>query len=111
MNPYNSTIDDQLDSSVQSVDLGKYPDPVDSTQKIRGKSELLENLVGGLEPELVTAKSFYFFFFAAFGSLFPLMGVYFKQLGLNGAQAGILTGIRPLVEGVSASSWVRFAEK
>ncbi len=93
------------------VDLNRYPDPIDSTKKIRGKSELLETLIGGLEPELLTAKGFYFFFFAAFGSLFPLMGVYFKQLGLNGAQAGILVGIRPLVEFVSAGRWVRLAER
>ena len=38
------------------VDVSKYPEPVDSTKKIRGTSELLETLVGGLEPELVTAK-------------------------------------------------------
>jgi hypothetical protein len=33
---------------------------------------------------------FYFFFFAAFGSLFPLISVYFKQLGMDAAQV-ILT--------------------
>jgi hypothetical protein len=29
---------------------------------------------------LFVAKLFYFFFFAAFGSLFPLISVYFKQV-------------------------------
>ena len=117
MNPYNSTtaVEDNYPGYTsgvgEEVDLNKYPAPVDSSSKIRGKSELLETCIGGLEPELITAKGFYFFFFAAFGSLFPLMGVYFKQLGLNGAQAGILTGIRPLVELVSAGNWVNWAEK
>jgi hypothetical protein len=39
------------------------------------------------------------------------MGVYFKQLGLNGAQAGVLSGIRPLVEYIAAPMWVSFAER
>src|SRR5947207_14395204 len=42
---------------------------------------------------LIIPKAFYFFFFAAFGSLFPLMAVYFKQLGMNSIQTGILIGI------------------
>lgn len=99
------------DPTADEVDLNKYPEAKDSTNKIRGKSELLETIVGGLEPELVVAKGFYFFFYAAFGSLFPLMGVYFKQLGLNGAQAGILSGLRPLVEFISAPILVGYAER
>lgn len=39
------------------------------------------------------------------------MGVYYKQLGLNGAQAGILSGCRPLVEYLAAPFWVAWAEK
>ena len=42
--------------------------------------------------ELLVSKLFYLFFFAAFGSLFPLLGVYFKQLGMNALQCGILMG-------------------
>jgi len=44
------------DPNNPEIDLAKYPEPKDSTNKIRGKSELLETLVGGLEPELVVAK-------------------------------------------------------
>lgn len=39
------------------------------------------------------------------------MGVYFKQLGLNAAQAGILSGCRPLVEYFAAPFWVGWAER
>ena len=42
--------------------------------------------------ELLVSKLFYLFFFAASGSLFPLLGVYFKQLGMNALQCGILMG-------------------
>jgi hypothetical protein len=43
---------------------------------------------------LALGKSFYLFFFAAFGSLFPLMAVYFKQLGMDASQCGFLIGVR-----------------
>jgi len=48
------------DPTEENVDLSKYPEPKDSTKKIRGTSELLETIVGGLEPELVVAKVDYF---------------------------------------------------
>ena len=32
--------------------------------------------------EMVTCKLFYFLFYSAFGSLFPLIGIYFKQQGM-----------------------------
>lgn len=44
------------DPNNPDVDLTKYPEPKDSTKKIRGTNELLETVVGGLEPELVVAK-------------------------------------------------------
>ena len=40
-----------------------------------------------VKDELKIAKAFYFCFFGAFGSLFPLMAVYFKALGMDAAQA------------------------
>lgn len=42
-----------------------------------------------INPDLFVSKVFYLFFYSAFGSLFPLMAVYFKQLGMNPIQAGI----------------------
>lgn len=56
-------------------------------------------------------KTFYFFFYSAFGSLFPLMGVYFKQMGMNPLQGGLLIGIRPFVEFVSAPFWGSYADR
>lgn len=61
--------------------------------------------------DLLVSKMFYFFFYSAFGSLFPLMGVYFKQLGMNPAQVGILTGVRPFIEIFSAPFWHSLAER
>ena len=60
---------------------------------------------------LLVSKAFYFFFFAAFGSLFPLLGVYFKQLGINPTQCGFLIGMRPFVEFCSAPFWGSMADR
>lgn len=65
----------------------------------------IENVSGGMSYDLIISKTFYFFFFAAFGSLFPLIAVYFKQLGMNPAQTGLLIGLRPFVEFLSAPFW------
>lgn len=93
------------------VDPSLYPEAKDSTHKVRGHSEVLQMFFGATEQELIPVKSFYFFFYAAFGSLFPLMGVYFKQMGMNPGQCGILVGMRPFVEFLSAPFWGSYADR
>ncbi len=61
--------------------------------------------------DLLISKTFYFFFFAAFGSLFPLIAVYFKQLGMNPTQTGVLIGFRPIVEFISGPFWSNIADR
>jgi len=41
--------------------------------------------------------SFYFLYFAAFASLLPYFVLFYQNLGFNGAQIGLLTGVPPLV--------------
>ncbi|CAG9765197.1 unnamed protein product [Ceutorhynchus assimilis] len=93
------------------VDPTLYPEPKESTHKIRGKSDILERLFGPVDQELLVVKSFYFFFYSAFGSLFPLMGVYFKQMGMNATQSGFLIGSRPFVEFLAAPFWGSLADR
>jgi len=93
------------------VDPEKYPQPKESTHKIRGRSDIIEFLCGAVDPELLTVKTFYFFFYSAFGSLFPLMGVYFKQMGINPSQCGLLIGSRPFIEFLSAPFWGSLADR
>lgn len=68
-------------------------------------------MFGPVDQELLVVKIFYFFFYSAFGSLFPLMGVYFKQMGMNPFQCGLLVGARPLVEFLSAPFWGSYADR
>ncbi|CAK9807696.1 Major facilitator superfamily domain-containing protein 6 [Anthophora quadrimaculata] len=101
-----------LDPNAQGeVDPTLYPPPTESTHKIRGKSDVIEYLFGAVDQELLTVKTFYFFFYSAFGSLFPLMGVYFKQMGMNAGQCGLLMGLRPFVEFLSAPFWGSLADR
>lgn len=93
------------------VDPSVYGAPKEATHKIRGKNDFLEYLFGSVDQELLTVKTFYFFFYSAFGSLFPLMGVYFKQMGMNAGQCGLLIGLRPFVEFLSAPFWGSLADR
>ncbi|KHN77568.1 Major facilitator superfamily domain-containing protein 6 [Toxocara canis] len=61
--------------------------------------------------EALVSRLFYLCFFASYGSLFPLLGIYFKQLGMNASQAGFLLGARPLVEFASSPFWGSFADR
>lgn len=53
------------------------------------KNPTINQILININPNLFISKLFYFFFYSAFGSLFPLMAIYFKQLGMNPIQAGI----------------------
>ena len=94
-----------------NVDPNLYPEPKEATHKIRGKNDFIEYLFGAVDQELLTVKTFYFFFYSAFGSLFPLMGVYFKQMGMNAGQCGLLIGLRPFIEFFSAPFWGSWADR
>ena len=72
------------------------------------KGILTERL--GLDTKLLTYKVFYFMFVAGFGSTFPYMALYFKQLGLNANHVGILSGVRPLVQFSSGPFWSILAD-
>lgn len=61
--------------------------------------------------EMMICKLFYFFFYAAFASLLPLIGIYFKQQGMTASQTGILIGCRYLVEIFSSPFWSNLAER
>jgi MFS transporter, PPP family, 3-phenylpropionic acid transporter len=46
--------------------------------------------------------SYYFLNFAAFSALIPFFVIFYQQLGFNGTQIGLLTGIPPLITLVAA---------
>ncbi|CAF0762968.1 unnamed protein product [Rotaria sordida] len=72
---------------------------------LRRAPNLIDSLPSNVDRTLFYAKLFYFWYFAAFGSLFPLLSIYFKQMGMGPSYCGILMGFRPFVEFVSAPFW------
>ena len=75
------------------------------------KRDCLDSMCTNINQTLIVPKAFYFFYFAAFGSLFPLMGIYFKQMAMTSLQVGILLGFRPFVEFISAPFWASIGER
>jgi len=67
------------------------------------KDATINQVLVQVNPDLFVSKLFYFFFYSAFGSLFPLMAVYFKQLAMNPIQAGDLSGVLSLLHSKDAS--------
>jgi hypothetical protein len=61
---------------------------------LRNAPNLIDSLPANVNRTLLYAKIFYFWYFAAFGSLFPLLSIYFKQMGMGPSYCGILMGFR-----------------
>ena len=61
---------------------------------LRKAPNLFDSMPANVNRTLFFAKLFYFWYFAAFGSLFPLMSIYFKQMGMGPSYCGILMGFR-----------------
>ncbi|XP_041119910.1 major facilitator superfamily domain-containing protein 6-like isoform X1 [Polyodon spathula] len=64
-----------------------------------------------IDNDLLISKVFYFFFYSAYGSLHPLLPVYYKQLGILPSQSGLLVGIRYFIEFCSAPFWGVVADR
>ncbi|TRZ01581.1 hypothetical protein DNTS_002586 [Danionella cerebrum] len=70
-----------------------------------------QRLLLRISNHLLVSKVFYFFFYAAYGSLHPLLALYYKQLGMNPTQSGLLVGIRYFIEFCSAPFWGIVADR
>ncbi|KAI1899443.1 hypothetical protein AGOR_G00061840 [Albula goreensis] len=73
--------------------------------------DCLERSCVRINNYLLISKVFYFFFYAAYGSLHPLLAVYYKQLGMTPSQSGLLVGIRYFIEFCSAPFWGMVADR
>jgi hypothetical protein len=78
----------RLGNLFQTKLLPKSPDV------FRRSPNIVDSLPANVNRTLLFAKLFYFWYFAAFGSLFPLLSIYFKQMGMGPSYCGILMGFR-----------------
>jgi hypothetical protein len=86
-------------------------DSLDGHSSSQYKRDVFDSLCSSINQTLVIPKAFYFFFYAAFGSLFPLLAIYFKQMAFSPFQVGLLFGFRPFVEFLSVPFWASVADR
>ena len=55
--------------------------------------------------------AYYYFFYGALGSLFPFLNLFYRSVGMDPWQIGILGGIRPLIALLCAPIWSFVANK
>lgn len=99
----------QMKNFLGSVQLRTSNDDNQSIHQYR--RDFIDSLCSQINQTLLIPKAFYFFFFAAFGSLFPLMAIYFKQMAMSPVQVGILFGLKPFIEFLSVPFWANFSER
>ena len=58
----------------------------------------------------ILPSSIYFIYYAALAALVPFLALYYQELGLPGAQIGILLGISPLVSLLANPLWSGLAD-
>ena len=107
----NKTADDnQLPPTRNSSKVSQSDEDTEGSKAKSSRNWLsLDDCFGG--KKLVVYKTFYFFFYGAFGIIIAYLPLYFKQLGLLASHVGLLTGARPLVQTVGAPFWGMLADK
>ena len=60
---------------------------------------------------LIPFKAFYCFFYGAIGALFPFIALYFRHLWLSPVHAGLLVGLRPIIQSITTPCWALFADR
>ena len=66
---------------------------------------------GCIGPQYIASKMFYFFFFSAQGSLVPYLALYYKQLRLTAAEAGLVSGAKMYVAFLIIPLWSMLVDK
>ena len=69
------------------------------------------NCFGRVNRKRLVSKAFYLFYFSAFGSLWPYLALYFKQIFLSPKQLGIIVATRSLMQFVFTPVWGALADK
>ncbi|XP_030627787.1 major facilitator superfamily domain-containing protein 6-A [Chanos chanos] len=87
------------------------PDTEAPTSDPQYDMDCCERICIRINTRLLISKVFYFFFYAAYGSLHPLLAVYYKQLGMTPSHSGLLVGIRYFIEFCSAPFWGLVADR
>ncbi|XP_028415361.1 major facilitator superfamily domain-containing protein 6-like [Dendronephthya gigantea] len=66
---------------------------------------------GCIRTQFIAPKLFYFFFFSAQGSLMPYLALYYKQLRLSAAEAGVVSGAKMYAAFLIIPLWSMLVDK
>ncbi|XP_004385637.1 major facilitator superfamily domain-containing protein 6 [Trichechus manatus latirostris] len=91
--------------------LNETPSSTETSAIPEEEIDWMEKHCVKINNDLLISKVFYFFFYSAYGSLYPLLPVYYKQLGMSPSQSGLLVGIRYFIEFCSAPFWGVVADR
>ncbi|XP_041939311.1 major facilitator superfamily domain-containing protein 6-B isoform X1 [Alosa sapidissima] len=109
--PFNTlSMDQASDTSLSGPTPSETPSSISASQSAQSM-DCLDRGCLHVNNHLLVSKVFYFFFYAAYGSLHPLLAVYYKQLGMSPSQSGLLVGIRYFIEFCSAPFWGLMADR
>ena len=81
------------------------------TQRKRDKIQQSSYFKCFYEADYLVFKGFCFFLYGAYGGFIPYLPLYFKQLFLGASYAGIIVGIRPLIQCIGAPFWGVIADR
>ncbi|XP_067300452.1 major facilitator superfamily domain-containing protein 6-B [Pseudorasbora parva] len=107
--PFNTLSLGQVANTTPSSQTSP-PAPSEALQTTQNM-DCTERCCARIDHNLLISKVFYFFFYAAYGSLHPLLALYYKQLGMTPSQSGLLVGIRYFIEFCSAPFWGVMADR
>lgn len=109
--PFNTLSLGQVANTTPSTQMPP-PAPTDTLPPQPPENmDCMERCCVRIDSHLLISKVFYFFFYSAYGSLHPLLAVYYKQLGMTPSQSGLLVGIRYFIEFCSAPFWGVVADR
>jgi PPP family 3-phenylpropionic acid transporter len=64
----------------------------------------------GIDRALLPPKAYYFCYYAAMACLMPYLPLHYREIGLSGAQIGLLAGLSPIITWIAAPFWGALAD-
>ena len=64
-----------------------------------------------VNKDLLPMKLMYFFFFAGYSCTLPYLAVFYRYVGMTAQQAGVILGLRPVVQFLASPFWGAVADK